>query len=210
MKKQFITTLLILLSYTAIAQNETNKKESKLELIINGKLGFAKLNQTGAVSLNGNINASDILLAYKISSKWDIATGIGFLQFNANPTLAGNTANLVNHYLHIPIQFNGEYNLFHGEESKDQKVFLIICGGFYANTLLKQELETISGSSEAKNLGWNFGIETQVGVKFVVTNSLNISLGLDSQGDLTKMKKDGNEQRIQQLNALFFKLGLKF
>jgi hypothetical protein len=210
MKKQILSALVILLSVTAIAQTTLEKKESKFELIINGKIGFAKLNQEGAITLNGNINGSDILLAYKISPKWEVATGIGTLNFNANPTIAGNTASIMNNYLHIPIQFNGEYNLFHGEESKNQNIFLTIGGGLYANTLFKQVIETVTANYENKNLGWNFGIETQVGVKFVLTNSLNIGLGLDSQSDLTRMKKDGVEQRIVELNALYFKLGLKF
>jgi hypothetical protein len=210
MKKQFITTLIIILSFAAVAQNNPDKKESKLELIINGKLGFAKFNQDGAITLNGNINGSDILLAYKISPKWEMASGIGLLVFNGNLTIAGNTGSITNNYLQIPIQFNGEYNLNRGEGSNNQNIFLTIGGGLYANTLFKQQIETVTGNTETKNLGWNFGIETQVGVKFIITNALNISLGLESQGDLTKMKKDGNEQRIQQLNALYFKLGLKF
>ena len=80
----------------------------------------------------------------------------------------------------------------------------------YANTLLKQELETIAGNTATKNMGWNFGFSSQIGLKFVLTDALNIGMGLESQSDFTKMKKDGAEQRIEQINALYFKMGFSF
>ncbi|WP_333601350.1 hypothetical protein, partial [Flavobacterium sp.] len=203
MKKQFIAALALLISYAATAQSTPEKKVSKLELQIIGKLGFARLKQTGAVPLNGNINGSDILLAYKIGQRWDMAAGVGLLQFDANPTIAGNTASLRNSYLHIPLQFNGNYILFNGDQAKDPKLFFTIGAGLYANTLLKQELETVTGNTDTKNLGWNFGLSTQVGIKFLLSDALNIALGMESQGDLTKMKKDGAEQRIENLNAFY-------
>jgi len=210
MKKQFLSAILTLLSIAAFAQTTPEKKDSKFELQVTGKLGFARLKQTGSVPLNGNINGSDILLAYKLGSKWDIASGIGFVQYNSNLNIAGNTASIRNSYLHIPVQFNGDFSLFNSELPKDPKLFFTIGAGLYANTLLKQELETVTGNFDNKNMGWNFGLSTQVGIKFLLTDALNIGLGMESQSDFTKMKKDGTEQRIENLNAFYFKLGLKF
>lgn len=210
MKKQvFAAVAILFLSGTAMAQETTEKKESKFELAVNGKLGFVRLKQSGIPALNGNLIGSDVLLAYKISSKWDLATGIGLYEFNANTTIAGNSASLKNSYLRIPLQFNGDYSVFKSEKTNNDKIFFTIGLGLYANTLLKQELEAVTGNAEAKNLGWNFGLTTQVGAKFIVNEDINIAIGLESQSDLTKMKKDGTEQKLEQFNGMYFRLGFK-
>lgn len=211
MKKQVFAALAILfLSGSVMAQETTEKKDSKFELAVNGKLGFARLKQSGIPALNGNLTGSDVLLAYKISPKWDLATGIGFYEFNANTIVAGNSASLKNSYLRIPLQFNGDYSLFKSDKNNSDKMFFTIGLGLYANTILKQELEAVTGNVEAKNLGWNFGLTTQVGAKFIVNDDINIAIGLESQSDMTKAKKDGGEQKIEQFNGMYFRLGFKF
>ena len=117
MKKQVLAALAILfLSGIAMAQEASEKKDSKFEFLVNGKLGFARLKQSGNVPLNGNITGSDILLSYKISPKWDLAAGVGFYDFNANTTIAGNNASLKNSYLRIPVQFIGDFSVFKSEK----------------------------------------------------------------------------------------------
>ena len=202
--------LLVLITGVTVAQNNTEKKESKFEFQINGKLGFARLKQSNYVPLSGNVNASDFLLSYKMSPRWSVASGFGLLQFDANPTIAGNTASIRNSYLQIPLRFNGDYNLFHGTEPQSPKIFFNVGFGLYANTLLKQELETVSGNTDTKNLGWNFGFATQIGVKFILTDALNIGLGIENQSEFTKMKKDDIEQRFDQMNTMYLKLGFAF
>lgn len=208
MKKTMVLALLLVGIGTATAQNGSEKKGSKFEFQANGKLGFARLKQTNNVPLSGNVNGSDLLLAYKMSPKWSVATGVGILQFDANPTIAGNTASIRNSYLQIPVRFVGDYNLFHGTEPKDPKLFLTLGVGLYANTLLKQEVETVTGNTDTNNMGWNFGLSTGVGVKFILTDALNIGLGMENQSEFSKMKKNGVEQRIEQMNTLYLRLGL--
>lgn len=209
MKKQIILVLTILLSLSAKAQTTTEKTESKLEFIINSKLGLAKLKQSGFVSLNGNSTGADALLSFKMGKKWDLAAGLGYTEFNANPTIAGNTASIKNTYLQIPVKVVGDFSIFDKVQS-DSKIFLSIGAGLYANTLLNSEIETVSGNSSTKNLGWNFGISTQIGAKFILSDVMNLGLGLESQSDLTKMKKNGMEQRMEQINSLYLNLGFKF
>ncbi len=209
MKKQIITALAIVLTFAAHAQTNTEQKESKIGLNVNGKLGFARLKQTDFAPLNGNINGADVLLSFKLGKKWDIATGLGYSQLNANATISGNTASLQNSYLQIPAKIIGDFTVFNNEQSVS-RVYLNLAAGIYANTLLKSEVETISGNSTTKNMGWNFGVATQVGLKFIVSDIVDVGIGLESQSDFSKMKKDGFEQRIEQINAFYFNLGYKF
>jgi len=210
MKKLILLPLVFLISHTALAQSTTEKKESNFEFEVNSKFGFAKLKQTGSVPLNGNINGADILFSLPLGKKWNISTGIGYFEYNANPTIGGNTASLKNSYLHFPVQFNNDFAIFNKENTENQKIFFTVGLGLYANSLLKQELETVIGNSSAKNQGWNFGFSSQIGAKFILSDALTIGFGLEGQSDFSKMKKDGAEQRIEQINALYFKMGFKF
>jgi hypothetical protein len=210
MKKQLFSAMVILLSITALAQTTPDKKESRFEFTVNTKLGFAKLKQTGNIPLNGNVNGADVLFTFPLGKKWNIASGIGFLEFDANQSIAGNTASLKNTYLHIPVQFSSDFAIFNSGNAENQKTFFTVGLGLYANSLLKQELETVTGNSSAKNQGWNFGFSSQIGAKFILTDALNIGIGLEGQTDFTKMKKGDNEQRIESINAVYFKMGFTF
>ena len=212
MKKQLIIALL-LIGYTSTSQTqtktETETHDHNVAVIVRGKLGFAKYQETGNVSLNGFVNASDILLSFKVGKKTYIEGGVGLLEFNGNPTVSGNSISIKNSYLHFPVQLNGDFNLF---DSKDENpnILLNIGVGLYANTLLKSEVQTIYGNDSARSLGWNFGVSTQVGVKFIVSKAVNIGLGLESQTDFNRMKKDGVERKIENMNAFYFSLTLKY
>lgn len=209
MKKQLFAVLVILITYTVSAQEAPKKEDSKLEFSTTGKLGFARLKQSGNVPLNGNLTGSDVLISYQVSPRGYLSSGIGFYEFNANTIFAGNSASLKNSYLRIPVQFSGDFSIF-GKEQPGQKVFFTLGAGLYANTLLRQEFESPTGNSDEKNLGWNFGFSSQVGAKFILSDALNIGIGIESQSDLTKTKKDGVEQRIEQYNGMYFKLGFTF
>lgn len=209
MKKQLVAVLLLFTSYAAMAQTESQNKESKVSFAVNTKIGFAKLKEKGNVTLNGNINGGDLLVSYKLGKVWDITSGVGYMEYNANSTVAGNGISIKNSYLHIPLQFNGDYTILKNEETQNAKILFSIGIGAYASTLLKQEVETIGGDTDTKNLGWNFGFSSQIGARFIISDQLNIGLGLESQNDLTDMKKDGREQKIENINAIYFKLGLK-
>ncbi len=210
MKKQIITALLLFITLSAIAQTTPEKKVSPVSIFVNAKLGFAKVSQSNNVDLNGTINGGDVLASIKLGKAWNLDTGFGMFEFNGNQVIAGNNTSLTNSYLQIPVRFNGDFSIFDKALERNQKIFLTAGLGLYANTLLKQELQTISGNSSARNLGWNFGFSSQIGAKFILSDKIGFRFGLESQADATKMKKDGGEQKIKNINALYFGMEFKF
>jgi hypothetical protein len=209
MKKLLLTTSLLLITVVSLAQNTKEAKESKLEFVATGKLGWAKINQSGFVPLNANSNAGDLLLSYKLGKNWGLSSGVSFMELNTNLTQNGATASLQNSYLQIPLKIGGDYVMFNTDQS-NSKIFLNVGAGFYASTLLKSELQTISGSTTSKNLGWNYGIVFNTGIKFLISDKTSIGIGFESQGDISKMKKDGVERKVEQLNSIYFSFGFKF
>ncbi|WNM17777.1 hypothetical protein [Flavobacterium capsici] len=211
MKKTIILFALLITSITTFAQTNTDEKDSRFEFVATPKIGIAKINYSGAPTLNGNVNGGDILIAYKLgkSRKWDVATGISLTEFNANSIVNGTAASLKNSYIRIPVQFTAEYSIFKDASSANSKVAFIIGLGAYANHLYNQEIETFNGDSEENNLGWNFGLSSQLGIKLHLTDIFNVTVGLDGMSDLTRMKKDGLEQKMENANMFFLRMGFK-
>ena len=211
MKKQIITAFLFLITISTIAQTTPEKKESPVSIFVNAKLGFAKIIQQDDVDLNGTINGGDVLVAFKLGKAWSVDTGIGLFQFDANQTIAGWSASFTNNYLQIPVKFNGDFSIFDKSLEGNQKIFLTAGLGLYANTLLKHEVRNIpTGTTDAKNLGWSFGLSSQFGAKFLLSDKIGFRFGMESQADMTKMKKDGAENKIKNINALYFGMEFKF
>jgi hypothetical protein len=209
MRNHIIAAVLLFTSYSAIAQTQPESKESKVSFAVKTKIGFARLKEKGMVTLNGNVNGGDLLVSYKLGQIWDLTSGVGYMEYYANATVAGNEISIKNAYLHIPLQFNGDYTILKNEETQNPKIIFTIGIGAYARCLLKQQIETIGGNTDSKTLGWNFGFSSQIGTHFILNEKLTIGLGLENQSDLSDMKKEGREQKIETINAIYFKLGLK-
>jgi hypothetical protein len=202
--------LILFITLCSTAQTESEKKESPVSFLANAKIGFAKLSQTGNVDLNGNINGGDFIASIRLSKIYRLDTGIGLMEFDSNPIVSGNSASLTNTYLQIPIRLMGDFNIFNKGSEVNQKISLTAGLGIYANTLMKQEFQTLAGSSEERNLGWNFGLSSQIGARFILSDNFGFRLGLESQADFSKMKKDNVEQKIKNLNAFYFGMEFKF
>jgi opacity protein-like surface antigen len=82
--------------------------------------------------------------------------------------------------------------------------------GVYANTLLKEEIQTIDETFKNKNQGWNAGLGFNVGLRFGVAKNMNFGLGFESQSDITKMKKNGVERKLEEINTVNFSFEFKF
>ena len=211
MKKNiFLSAVLILFSCSLFAQDTVKyeSSNSKIEILFIPKFGFAKISQSESPKINGFVNGGDILLAFKLKNGSFLSSGIGYNDFNANSTVAGENANLNNIYLRIPVNYISNFSFFKNKNNADF-VFLSLGIGFYANTLLKSEVESFIGTNSEKNLGWNFGLSSYVGAKFSVSDTFNLGIGLETNNDLTKMKKDDFEQKINNLTTLNLTLGFR-
>lgn len=206
MKKVQFTLLFLLFALGVTAQEETKKAE--FGITTSGKLGFGKLNQTGIVKLNGSINAADVLFFYKLSSRTTINGGIGLLDFNANGVTSGESYALKQSYFRIPVNLNYSFSVL--EDQLDNKLSAYGGIGVYANSLFREEIQTIDETVKNKNQGWNAGLGFSVGLRFGVTKDMNLGVGFESQSDLTKMKKNGVERKLEEINTINFSFEFKF
>lgn len=198
MNNKFLLSIAFLIgSLFSYAQTDINfeKNQSKINLVFVPKLGYAKMTQTSQPKLNGFVNGGDVLVAFKLNKSSSLSTGVGYFEFDANTTFDGNSASINNTYLHIPINYVSNFSVFRSKGA-NETVFLAATLGLYANSLLKQDFETATDNFTDKNLGWNFGFSTYVGLKFIASDLMTLGIGLETNNDFTKIEKDGLKQKL--------------
>lgn len=205
--KNLVLTMFVLLSTTLMIGQETEKKHS-YGFIANAKLGFAKLNQSGFVTINGNVNSGDIQFFYSLPSGTYFSAGIGLLEFNANGVSGGESFALEHSYIRIPLYINRSVSIF--KDQSNNKINAFGGVGIYGNTLLKEEIQTLTTTFEEKNGGWNLGLGFNVGLTFEVNDYMSFGIGFDTQSDLTKMKKNDVERKLETINTVNFVYKLNF
>lgn len=205
-----LSTIFLFFSSNLVAQSNINYEvvTSKIDFVLIPKTGFGRISQSNQPSLNGFITGGDILLSFRVNKSSFLSTGIGYTEFNANHTISGNAASLRNTYLHFPVNYTSNFTLSKSKSDTD-KVLLSIGIGLYGNNLFKQEVETINGAFSEKNVGWNMGFSTYLGIKFNVSDVMNLGVGLETNNDWTKIKKDGESQKIDNLTTLNLTLGYR-
>ena len=205
MKKLFLLSILFIFNYSVFGQSSTSsdtifKKNTGLHFV--AKLGFGRIWESGKGPLNGFIGGVDAIYSIKLKTTY-LQTGLGYLAIDANRTENGNTAAITNEYLQIPLIWKSYKTIF-DDQSKKQRLQSVTGVGLYANTLLNQKKEAITGNSSAIYLGWNYGYTFQLGLKYAVSDKWDIETGWQFQGDLSKMKKNGIERKTDYINAFYF------
>ena len=205
MKKFQLTLLFLLITILGSAQEEAKKAEFGFNT--NGKIGFGKLVQNEMVNLNGSINSGDMVFFYRLPSGITFSTGVGLLAFNANGVSSGESYALNQSYLRFPINLN--FSLFILENQLDSKLSAYGGIGVYASSLLKEEIQTIDETFKNRNQGWNAGLGFNIGLRFGVTKDINFGIGFESQSDISKMKKNGVERKLKEINIINFSFEFK-
>jgi hypothetical protein len=206
MKQYFLSLLFVVTSGVIFAQTEKSiyAKSNDLEIVIVPKIGFATYKETGYVPLNGFINGGDVLVSIKMNKKINLVTGVGYFEFDGNRNTNTLNSNLQNSYFHIPLTLKSDIVIFK-DKSHNENIFFELGFGLYANSLFMQKIETIDYSYNSKNVGWNFGFSTQMGMKFIMSEVFNLGIGFESQNDFTKISH--NNEKIEGGNAINLSFG---
>ncbi|AOW08557.1 hypothetical protein EM308_03045 [Flavobacterium gilvum] len=183
------------------------EKSNNLELTIVPKMGFATFKESGNVPLNGFVNGGDVLLSFKMNRKFNLSTGLGFLEFDGNKTIEGNTTSLKNSYLHIPLHLKTDF-VITKDDTQNRTTFLELGVGLYSNYLFKQEMVTVDNVFVDKNGNWNFGISGHLGIKFILAEDFNLGIGFETESDFTKINSNNKEMENQNMICSLLSLGI--
>jgi hypothetical protein len=201
MKQYFLSLLFVVTSGVIFAQTKTSiyAKSNDLEIVIVPKIGFATYKEKGYVPLNGFVNGGDVLVSIKMNKKINLVTGVGYFEFDGNRNTNMLNSNLQNSYFHIPLTLKSDIAIFK-DKSHNENIFFELGFGLYANSLFRQKIETIDYSYNSKNVGWDFGFSTQLGMKFIMSEVFNLGIGFESQNDFTTINH--NNENIEGQNTV--------
>ena len=176
------------------------KNESKFSLIGTGGIGFVIVQNDSQSNYNLNSNAGELLLNYKITDKFGIASGIGVNE------LSGNGLSTLGNFYHertllkIPLIATLNYKI-------DDKLRILASFGFYGQTITKDQYRFQSNSELNVFGGWNYGVQISSGFVFRVSKNFSTGLNFAAQSDLTKLNSNPNrvindKQKFKNLNTI--------
>ncbi len=188
------------------AQEDMETKTSKFNIMAFGGIGYGIMDNDNAPNYNMNSNTGDLLLNYRVHSKFGVATGVGFNQ------LSGNGFNTVGNFYHerllvrIPL-------LFTFDRQVADKFSIVGHFGPYAQNVFKDEYSFNAATIEDIYDGWNFGFQVGLGFVYQIEPHFGIGINYTGQSDFTKLETRnnqvfGDEQKLKNLNT--FGLILQF
>jgi len=182
MIKSIFTIAFLMFSTLISAQdnksNDENNQKGKTDYVLKAKLGFSTLEIENFNTINGSFSEVDFVFSSKLSRKFKIDYGFGFAEFNGNTIDSNKLLPLKNTYYRIPVNV-----LYSSDFSSNTSIVTGI--GLYGSYLAKSDIPFhFSGN----NIGVNFGISFQTGLKIKVNESMDFGIMLEGQTDFNKVK----------------------
>jgi|SRR5690625_3779107 len=203
MKKLLFFSLIFFSTFCLTAQTESETtKKAEFGFKLDAKIGYATLIQNDQVDLNGTVNAGDFLFFFAFPEGNSVSLGIEMLEFKANSVSAGEGFALDHQYLRIPLNYR--YSLSILEDQLDDKLSVYAGAGLYANTLLREKIQTLEGTEKNKNQGWNTGFNFEVGIDIKVSRDINFGIGFQTQSDFSKMSKNDIKRKLEGITTVNF------
>jgi len=212
--KHFNFGLLFLFIFSVATLNAQNDQDnqnnydynvqssSKFSFIMYGGVGYAMIDNDDQPNYNMDANTVDILLHYSIGKRLGIATGIGFNQLSGTGfDDVGTNFYHERDMLRIPLLLSGNYNLA-------PRVRLVANIGVYAQTIITDDF-SFPGNNTVGDVyeGWNFGLQSSIGMSYNFNQRISLGLMLNTQGDFSRFDVSSdfvfdNRQRVRSVNTV--------
>lgn len=189
--------LLIFFSTVGIAHGQS---QSQFNMIMNAGIGFGIVESDTEPNYNLNNKSNEILINYKITGKFGIATGVGLT------ALSGNGFNSFGNFYHertmlkIPVIATMDYYSI-------DRFRMIANLGVYSQYIINDKYSFLNNSEKNVYEGWNFGVQLGLGFVYEFFNKLSAGIIYTGQSDFTKFSTKENQfivdkQRLKNLSTL--------
>ena len=204
----FALLFAIFMTGNVFAQDGEEKAYSKISVIAYGGIGYGIVDNNNQANYNLNSNSGDLVLNYKFTKNFGVATGLGLNQ------LSGHGFNSAGQFYHerdlikIPLLLSIDQNV-----GDNFKVFVYL--GPYAQTIVNDEYTFVNATVKDVYEGWNFGFQLGFGFLYEVSDRFSLGLNYLGQSDLSKLETNNNqiindEQRVKNLNTVGLMFILEF
>lgn len=207
MKKSY--TFLILVFFFGLYFSQAQEDEYRnFRLLMQSGIGSGIATHDNEVSYALNTSSAELLVNYKFSKYFGVASGVGFNE------LRGNAFNSLGNFFHersqlkIPVLFTADYYV-------SDKIKILVTLGAYAQTILRDELSFVDFKAKNVYEGWNFGSQFSIGFLFEISENYSVGLNYLGHSDVSKFKTQENapfsdKQKIINMNSVGLSLLIEF
>lgn len=207
--KKLNIVLLVIFMFSFVQLNAQNyDSQSKFSIFTYGGIGFAKIENDNESSYNLNVSSAELLIFYRIGKAYGVATGVGFDSFSGNAFNSTGNFYHERNSLRIPLLLMYNYNI-----SKSVKIFGNI--GFYGRNISSDEYQAANVMTIVDTYeGWNFGMQTSIGLGYNFSERSSMGLSINNQGDFTNIESVSTNvntgSKNQQKTKGMYTIGLSF
>ncbi|WMI68516.1 hypothetical protein [Mangrovimonas sp. YM274] len=186
------------------SENKQEDKSFRFNLIAYGGIGYGIIENDNEPNYNLNTNTGDLLLNYRFSKAFGVATGIGYSQ------LTGNGFNSLGNFYHnrtlLKIPLSLTMNL-----PVTEKFAMVMQLGLYAQTVTKDEYRYLNFHQKDLYDGWNFGSQITIGFLYEIFDQYYVGLNYLGQGDFSKLSSNNHPTiHDKQKQESFNSIGITF
>lgn len=195
MKKILILSLCFFMN-SLISFSQEDRKSSNWSASVNYGTGNATLKHNVLGVLNGTVDALQLGVNYKLSEKNDffLSSGLNVVSFKATYFNDTNQSVLNNTYFQMPFSINDKW-IF----SSSEKLYTVYGIGLYVNYLGRSVIEDYSEDTKLKTTGFNFGGFINWGFGYDLSDNSAIDLGVNYMIDSDPIKKNGIDQKLDEM-----------
>lgn len=185
---------LLINSFVLFAQE--NEKSSNWSASINYGTGNATLKHNELGVLSGNVDALQLGINYKLSEKNDffLSSGLSVVSFKANYFNGTNQSVLNNTYFQLPLSINDKWTF-----TSSEKLYTVYGIGLYVNYLGRSVNVDYSDDTKLKTTGFNYGGFINWGFGYDLSDNSAIDFGVHLMTEFNPIKKNGIEQKQEEM-----------
>ncbi len=176
-------------------------KHYDFNILAFGGIGFGVMENDNTPNYNMNSNSAELLLKYRITHKFGLATGIGMTE------LMGNGFNINGNFHHerkllkIPLLAVFDYAI-------SENISMIPNFGLYTQYIFEDKYRFLNDSYKNIYGNWNFGAQLGVGLAFELFTNFHFGFNYSLHYDLSKFSSNSNQliindkQKLNKANAI--------
>jgi len=192
--------IVLIISLNSFSQESLNKKG---DYFANYFFGNATIVSDNEYKVTADVVGGAIGKEFILDKQFSIITAIEYMRIQNEIPQANNAAQLflVNNFIKIPVLIRYGFDIM-------EKSTLYAETGIYGASLYKSKVENIALSSTKKEttIGYNLGLDINIGFKQQLNSIYSFNFGLNSQADIFQ-SYDNSRADLKIVEVFTFELG---
>jgi hypothetical protein len=203
MKNKFLFCLMLVTLHVFSQENH----DSKGDYFTSFYFGNATIESENNYKVNADVVGGGVGIEFILSKPLSLMVAVELLriQHEIPATTGSNPLFQVNNFIKIPVLLRYGYQFV-------DKTMIYAETGIYAASLYKLKVENIALNSSQKenNVGYNFGLQLNLGFNYRLSDSTSFGFGINTQADLFQSYNGSvSETKIVELYSFQLRMSAK-